>query len=427
MAERKKLPPCAGPAVSASGKVQCKHRAHRRGQEERLLSYHLTPEGISGEGRDSSEKLTWSSRQTNLGSRQSNLGSGERKTHTDSVWTEPTSATPRSLVSSRSPGYAPRAPASVKCYPGPQLPPTKCAFEAAPVSGHPIPYSRTQEVAPCAGPAVSASGKVQCKHRAHRRGQEERLLSYHLTPEGISGEGRDSSEKLTWSSRQTNLGSRQSNLGSGERKTHTDSVWTEPTSATPRSLVSSRSPGYAPRAPASVKCYPGPQLPPTKVPFCGAILVEPERRRGSVQQQRSLDSLDHHTALIHRHHHAATPGSRHTRSTSPTSKACHVFLISHHESERVCARHAPSSTRRVPCPPATLLIWRLQSGAVAAEIAIHYSSDPARAARSAFFYIGSQQRSAKFPAAVSRASSAAAVATALVTTRAGHGFACWCP
>ncbi|XP_075536419.1 SNF4/AMP-activated protein kinase gamma subunit isoform X5 [Dermacentor variabilis] len=34
--------------------------------------------------------------------------------------------------------------------------------------------------------------------------------------------------------------------------------------------------------------------------------VEPERRRGSVQQQRSLDSLDHHTALIHRHHYAAT-------------------------------------------------------------------------------------------------------------------------
>ncbi|KAH9370006.1 hypothetical protein HPB48_001883 [Haemaphysalis longicornis] len=32
--------------------------------------------------------------------------------------------------------------------------------------------------------------------------------------------------------------------------------------------------------------------------------VEPERRRGSVLQQRSLDSLDHHTALIHRHHHA---------------------------------------------------------------------------------------------------------------------------
>uniref|UniRef100_A0A4D5RZX4 Putative 5'-amp-activated protein kinase gamma subunit n=2 Tax=Ixodes TaxID=6944 RepID=A0A4D5RZX4_IXOSC len=34
--------------------------------------------------------------------------------------------------------------------------------------------------------------------------------------------------------------------------------------------------------------------------------VEPERRRGSVTQQRSLDSLDHHTALIHRHH-AALP------------------------------------------------------------------------------------------------------------------------
>ncbi|KAL1472293.1 hypothetical protein MTO96_023065 [Rhipicephalus appendiculatus] len=74
----------------------------------------LTPEGISGEGRDSSEKLTWSSRQTNLGSRQSNLGSGERKTHTDSVWTEPTTvpgfeslppATPRGLqqVSSATP------------------------------------------------------------------------------------------------------------------------------------------------------------------------------------------------------------------------------------------------------------------------------------------------------------------------------------
>lgn len=35
--------------------------------------------------------------------------------------------------------------------------------------------------------------------------------------------------------------------------------------------------------------------------------VEPERRRGSVLQQRSLDSLDHHTALIHRHHHATLP------------------------------------------------------------------------------------------------------------------------
>lgn len=34
--------------------------------------------------------------------------------------------------------------------------------------------------------------------------------------------------------------------------------------------------------------------------------VEPERRRGSVTQQRSLDSLDHHTALIYRHH-AALP------------------------------------------------------------------------------------------------------------------------
>ncbi|XP_064463421.1 5'-AMP-activated protein kinase subunit gamma-1-like isoform X3 [Ornithodoros turicata] len=41
-----------------------------------------------------------------------------------------------------------------------------------------------------------------------------------------------------------------------------------------------------------------------RVPNDGSLLrrhsVEPERRRGSVGHQRSLDSLDHHTALIHR-------------------------------------------------------------------------------------------------------------------------------